>query len=157
MKESIFSLQGFPTPRLLAYGKIHTSAPRGRVPYFFTRLPLRPPCVCWCSFVIPTSNEYHLSRVIMVHEISESVSLLSPLKQLDASWGYEHVPYPYACYDDENKKFQASRFFLIPPDKRKPCTPGTPSFLHKSSYLFIHARSFDNNRSLKRSVFVESC
>ena len=44
----------------------------------------------------------------MVHKTSESVSLLAPLKQLEASWGYEHVPYPYACYDDDTKKFQAS-------------------------------------------------
>ncbi|CAM9833475.1 unnamed protein product, partial [Scytosiphon promiscuus] len=53
------------------------------------------------------SNEYHLSRIIMVHQISEGVSLLAPLKQLQASWGYEQVPYPYACYDDETKKFRA--------------------------------------------------
>ncbi|CAN0439576.1 unnamed protein product, partial [Hapterophycus canaliculatus] len=52
------------------------------------------------------SNEYHLSRIIMVHQISEGVSLLAPLKQLQASWGYEQVPYPYACYDDETKRFQ---------------------------------------------------
>lgn len=57
-------------------------------------------------FCPPDSNEYHLSRVIIVHEVTETVSLLSPLKQLEASWGYEQVPYPYACYDDDNKKFQ---------------------------------------------------
>lgn len=51
----------------------------------------------------------------MVHEISENVSLLSPLKQLHASWGYEHVPYPYACYDDENKEFHVRKacFFVL--------------------------------------------
>lgn len=56
----------------------------------------------------PDSNEYHLTRVSMVHKLSETVSLLSPLRQLQASWGYEHVPYPYACCNDEGKKFQAS-------------------------------------------------
>ncbi len=42
----------------------------------------------------------------MVHQLSEGVSLLAPLKQLEASWGYEQVAYPYACYDDETKKFR---------------------------------------------------
>ena len=44
----------------------------------------------------------------MVHQISEGVSLLAPLKQLQASWGYEQVAYPYACYSDETKKFQVT-------------------------------------------------
>ncbi|CAM9383801.1 unnamed protein product, partial [Ectocarpus sp. 12 AP-2014] len=53
------------------------------------------------------SNEYHLSRIITVHQISENVSLLAPLKLLEASWGYEQVPYPYACSNDDAKEFQA--------------------------------------------------
>ncbi|CAM9264310.1 unnamed protein product, partial [Ectocarpus sp. 4 AP-2014] len=53
------------------------------------------------------SNEYHLSRIITVHQISETVSLLAPLKLLEASWGYEQVPYPYACSNDDAKEFQA--------------------------------------------------
>lgn len=44
----------------------------------------------------------------MVHQIIEGVSLLAPLKQLEASWGYEQVAYPYACCKDETKKFQVN-------------------------------------------------
>lgn len=52
------------------------------------------------------SNEYHLHRMDVVHRLSPIVSLLAPLEQLGASWGYEHVPYPYQCCDDEGKRFQ---------------------------------------------------
>lgn len=70
------------------------------------RSPLRPPPPTDTRTLYGGSNEYHLSRIIMVHQKSEGVSLLAPLKQLQASWGYEQVAYPYACYNDEAKKFQ---------------------------------------------------
>lgn len=139
-RRCIFSLQGFPTPRPLSYGKIHNHAPHGRVPCFSL---VSRSILCWRLFVGPTSNEYHLSRVIMVHEISESVSLLSPLKQLDASWGYEHVPYPYACYDDENKKFQARRFCHNPPPR-----PTNANHIHRElSLLCMHGCFITGARS----------
>lgn len=75
---------------------------------------------CWRVVAI-YSNEYHLRRMSVVHRLSPVVSLLAPLGQLGASWGYEGVPYPQQCSDDEGKKFQArwvcvrsARFERIP-------------------------------------------
>ncbi|CAM9220442.1 unnamed protein product, partial [Laminaria digitata] len=91
------------------------------------------------------SNEYHLSRVIMVHKTSESVSLLSPLKQLEASWGYEHVPYPYACYDDETKKFQADVYKtleeLVPLQVNVQAVASREEFFQEENYASLaHVR-----------------
>ncbi|CBJ25541.1 conserved unknown protein [Ectocarpus siliculosus] len=91
------------------------------------------------------SNEYHLSRIITVHQISETVSLLAPLKLLEASWGYEQVPYPYACSNDDAKEFQANVYKtledLVPLQVNVQAVANREEFFQEENYAsLVHVR-----------------
>ncbi|CAM9998297.1 unnamed protein product [Ectocarpus sp. 6 AP-2014] len=91
------------------------------------------------------SNEYHLSRIITVHQISETVSLLAPLKLLEASWGYEQVPYPYACSNDDAKEFQADVYKtlegLVPLQVNVQAVANREEFFQEENYAsLVHVR-----------------
>ncbi|CAN0475696.1 unnamed protein product, partial [Ectocarpus sp. 12 AP-2014] len=92
------------------------------------------------------SNEYHLSRIITVHQISETVSLLAPLKLLEASWGYEQVPYPYACSNDDAKEFQADVYKtledLVPLQVNVQAVANREEFFQEENYAsLVHVRA----------------